>query len=661
MVQHEQRSSTLRNLLAMAALVAADIVVLLLCVVAALWLRYDADNAGLAGSRVLEELSRHALTLAVALGCYGLVFSRLRLYSAAWRFASLEILWSVVVANGLGLLILVSLQALFDRTAAGGMSTFPRSSLLMILVFGTMLIGGMRMAMRVVLQALGRARRAATHNHPAHSRVTRAVIIGAGNDGARLLAALREDGHHGGYEVIGLLDDDRGNHGQYVRGARVLGAVSHIYQLLADNAVDEVLIRIPDAHTERVREIVMACRKQQVRVKVIPTISDVMNGRARAHLEDISVEDLLRRAPVHINISEIGHNLTGRSVLVTGAGGSIGSELCRQILAMNPSRLILLGHGENSLHRIHQELAQRHPEAASRLFVVVASCADDLRIDHVFDHHLPQVVFHAAAHKHVPLMEANIQEAITNNVLGTRNVAEACGRYGIERMLLISTDKAVSPSSIMGASKWLCEELLRALVPAYPGTTYVTVRFGNVLGSRGSVVPVFRQQIQQGGPVTVTHPEMTRFFMTIPEAVQLVLQAGAIGASGDLFLLDMGKPVRIVDLARDMIRLSGLEPDVDIPVTFTGLRPGEKLHEQLSTADELIRPAACEGMSMVQRRHYFTPGEYRDVLKRLQQLAMGENAEDLLDYMGEIVPSFAQQRLLSHTLPVAEGQDVAAR
>jgi FlaA1/EpsC-like NDP-sugar epimerase len=328
---------------------------------------------------------------------------------------------------------------------------------------------------------------------------------------------------------------------------------------------------------------------------------------------------------------------------------------------MNPSRLILLGHGENSLHRIHQELAQRHPEAASRLFVVVASCADDLRIDHVFDHHLPQVVFHAAAHKHVPLMEANIQEAITNNVLGTRNVAEACGRYGIERMLLISTDKAVSPSSIMGASKWLCEELLRALVPAYPGTTYVTVRFGNVLGSRGSVVPVFRQQIQQGGPVTVTHPEMTRFFMTIPEAVQLVLQAGAIGASGDLFLLDMGKPVRIVDLARDMIRLSGLEPDVDIPVTFTGLRPGEKLHEQLSTADELIRPAACEGMSMVQRRHYFTPGEYRDVLKRLQQLAMGENAEDLLDYMGEIVPSFAQQRLLSHTLPVAEGQDVAAR
>jgi FlaA1/EpsC-like NDP-sugar epimerase len=367
-------------------------------------------------------------------------------------------------------------------------------------------------------------------------------------------------------------------------------------------------------------------------------MSEVLEGKASMRLEEVSVEDLLGRPPVAAqNLAD--DYVRGKRVLITGAGGSIGSELCRQVLGMDPAQLILFGHGENSLHKIHQELCARHAHYAERILIVVGSVADEIRVWQAFSEYRPQIVFHAAAHKHVPIMEANVAEAVQNNVLGTHNVAGACGRARVERMVLISTDKAVYPSSIMGATKWLCEETLNALAEKFPATRYVTVRFGNVLGSRGSVVPIFREQIRRGGPVTVTHPEMTRYFMSIPEAVHLVLQAGALGKSRDLFLLEMGTPVKIVDLARDMIRLCGFTPDEEIPIVFTGLRPGEKMHESLTTDESVMEPSSCAGLAYVRRRPHFSPEEFSPILPRLRALAEESDAASLLAYMSELVPT----------------------
>jgi len=326
---------------------------------------------------------------------------------------------------------------------------------------------------------------------------------------------------------------------------------------------------------------------------------------------------------------------------VTGAGGSIGSEVCRQIAALEPAALILLGHGENSIHKIYLELCEHRPAICDRLQMVIASVADEARMNQVFQAYRPNVVFHAAAHKHVPIMETNVLEAAQNNVIGTSIVAELCGRYGVEHVLLISSDKAVYPSSVMGATKWLCERIVRAMVGLYRGTNYVTVRFGNVLGSRGSVVPLFHDQIMRGGPVTVTHPDMTRYFMSIPEAVQLVLQAGAVGKSGELFLLDMGDPIRIVDLAHDMIRLCGYEPDKDIKVVFSGPRPGERLHERLAAEDEVIEPAFCKGLAIVRCSDDFSPTEVMDLLRRTHQIINRGDEDEMRGLLGQVVPQFA--------------------
>ena len=578
--------------------------------------------------------------LAVYLGC----LSAFRLYRYAWRFASLEMIWGIVCANTLGLFGLIVLQTVCDG------STFQRAVLFIIWLTSIFFVGSVRVVLRLInlsrhqgIPALSRLRK--------DIRPIRVVILGGGSDGVRLLSALREDMRIP-YDVIGFLDETPHQNGLYLRGVRVLGTFSHLHKLLADRAVDEVLIRTPKDTGIDIREYVMACRRQQVPVRIIPTLSEQMTKQAHIQLENVSVEDLLRRPPVHIQSHEIDTYLTGKRVLVTGAGGSIGSEFCRQISALRPSALILLGHGENSLHLIQQELLHTHPELATRLHIAIGSVADSVRIAQIFQEFTPEVVCHAAAHKHVPLMEVNPAEAVQNNVIGTQCVAECCGRFQVERMVLISTDKAVYPSSVMGATKWLCEEVVRGQAALYPHTRYVTVRFGNVLGSRGSVVPIFHAQIAHGGPVTVTHPDMTRYFMTIPEAVQLVLQAGAIGESGDLYLLDMGKPVRIADLARDMIRLSGYEPDTDIAIVYTGLRPGEKMHERLASDDERLAPAACEGLSVVRRSNYFSPAEIHHVVQRLRQLAAHDDTTQLLVYLDETVPAFAHQRVLPDQLPI---------
>jgi len=635
----------LRNSTAILILVIIDVCCLMLSLVLAHLLRFDA----LTMSRVLRDnLLPQLPSLTVAVFVYICLFGLFHLYHRAWRFASLEVLWGTFAANTAGLAMLIVLQTLVEG------ETFPRSILALFWMISLLLTGGTRILLRIA----NLSRRYGFDLFRRDINLRRAVILGAAADSARIVSLLREDPRQS-YGIIGILDDEPENHGIIIRGVRVIGRYRRLYDLLAKQRIDEVLIAIPDVEGVQIRELVMACRRRHVAVKMIPGWP-VFEQLPTLRLEEISVEDLLRRSPAKMDLTGLGYYLTGKRVLITGAGGSIGSELCRQIIALNPESMVLVGHGENSIHRIHQELRADHADWTHRLHIAIGSISDSVRMDQIFQLYQPQIVFHTAAHKHVPIMESNVPEAVQNNVLGTRYVAECCGRYRVERMVAISTDKAVYPSSVMGATKWLCEEIIRSYAQAYPDTTFVTVRFGNVLGSRGSVVPIFTEQIKQGGPVTVTHPQITRYFMTIPEAVQLVLISGAVGVTGKLYLLDMGEPVKILDLAHDMIRLSGCEPEKDIPIHFTGLRPGEKLHELLTTSDESIESSPCKGLFLVQRPVYFNASTLHGIIKRLQQFASAGEATQLLGVLEEVVPSFSEYRQ-PMDLPASDGMSLLSR
>jgi len=630
-------------------LMAADACALLLALTLSLVIRFD----DLTFTRLLQDyITPHVLSVTIAIIFYIVLFRLFRLYRHAWRFASIEVLWATVIANTAGLVMLIVVQTVIDG------HVFPRSVLAFYWMTGILLVGGIRIMLRIANLSRNYGF-FALHLFRRDTNLRRVVILGTGPDSARILTLLQEEPQQN-YGVIGFLDDAPEKQGIFIRGVRVIGPYRHLYDLLAKQAVDEVLIAIPGADGAQIRDYVMACRRRQVSVKVIPGLQAALEKAPAIRLEEISVDDLLRRAPITCDLTELGKYLTGKRVLITGAGGSIGSELCRQIIALHPGSLILVGHGENSIHRIQQELLAHHPDWANRLHLAIGSISDNMRMDQIFQTYRPQIIFHAAAHKHVPIMEANVPEAVQNNVLGTRYVAECCGRHRVERMVAISTDKAVYPSSVMGATKWLCEEIIRLNAQAYPDTTYVTVRFGNVLGSRGSVVPIFKEQIKRKGPVLITHPHITRYFMTIPEAVQLVLMSGAVGITGKLYLLDMGEPVKILDLAHDMIRLSGYEPEKDIPIHFTGLRPGEKLHELLTAEDEIIESAPCKGLSLVHRPTYFDALTLQGIVKRLQQSAGAGEVEQLLGILEDVVPSFADFRQPVVTRDVSEHDSVVS-
>jgi FlaA1/EpsC-like NDP-sugar epimerase len=375
------------------------------------------------------------------------------------------------------------------------------------------------------------------------------------------------------------MDDDVSKQGHQLHGVPVVGSLAQLGKLVSEYAVSEVIIALPSARGKIIREIVQASIDAGVRNRTVPGLGEILSGaKAVSALRPIEIQDLLRRDPIETNLDQVGSLVRNRTVLVTGAGGSIGRELCRQLAQLGPTRIVALGRGENSIFELLEEMRSRFSKIPVE--PVIVDVRDEVRLRAVFESTRPYSVFHAAAHKHVPLMEASIDEAVLNNVLGTKNVAELSAEFGVEHLVLISTDKAVRPTSIMGATKRIAEETL-CCVAQRTGRPYVSVRFGNVLGSRGSVVPTFLRQIAAGGPLTVTHPEMRRYFMTIPEAVQLVLQAAALGRGGEVFVLDMGEPVRIADLAADLIRLSGLELGADIEINFTGIRPGEKLYEEL--------------------------------------------------------------------------------
>lgn len=503
-------------------------------------------------------------------------FYQFKLYHRAWRYAGNRELIAIVLANLCGVVLSYMVINNVFQLPYFAKRSMSRGIFVSCFLFDVFLIGASRMFVRW-------AENNSEKRTVQQSKVLRVLIVGAGDAGNIILRDIRQRDNR---KVVGFVDDDDAKWGQIMNGVKVYGGRQDIRSLVKSLRVDEIIIAIPSLEAVAMADLAEICASSGVPVQILPeffTSLDAKDIKVK-DLRPLSIEDLLNRDPVRMNLKEIGSYITGKTVLVTGAGGSIGSELCRQVLRLNPTKLILLGRGENSIYEIHREMSEKAPKGV--LVPYIMNITNREGMEQVYRQYHPQVVFHAAAHKHVPLMEAEPEEAVFNNVAGTLNTAELAGQYGVERFVLISTDKAVNPTSVMGATKRVTEKIGQALNKRYPNTKYMAVRFGNVLGSRGSVVPLFKQQLAKGGPLTVTHEDMKRYFMTIPEASQLVMEAGGLGSGGEVFVLDMGEPVKIMDLAKKMISLSGLVLGQDIEIKVTGLRPGEKLFEELMTAEE---------------------------------------------------------------------------
>lgn len=520
------------------------------------------------------ENGEELLGFVVALALVGKVpvFYLCGMYSLGWRHVGLHDMLLAARTAALGSVLLTLLVFVFGR-----LLTLPPLYVLIPVDFMATLclVGGFRISGRVYAELRN-------GRHSAHPK--RVLVYGAGSAGEQLVRAMQSDVQHT-YQPVGFIDDDVSKVGTTIHGVKVLGTGNDLGRISSAYRVDELLIAIPSADGPVIRDIVRQARGAGIKVmRSVPPLAQLFSRRlGLSELRDLQPEDLLRRKQVTINPSEVKGAIKGSTVLVTGAGGSIGSELCRQLLQFEPAKLLALDREETALFEIGRQLMGQH--GGVDIGLLLADICDSAKIERIFAQHKPQIVFHAAAYKHVPLMEENPSDAIRNNVVGTRIVAEASLKHGVDRFVLISTDKAVNPTSVMGASKRLAENLVREL-NSHDKTKFVSVRFGNVLGSRGSVIPIFKEQLLSGGPITVTHPEMSRYFMTTKEAVLLVIQAAVMGQGGEVFVLDMGEPVNILELARDVIRLAGYEPDVDIPIVFTGIRPGEKLFEDLLTAEE---------------------------------------------------------------------------
>jgi len=555
------------------------------------------------------------------------VFFCFGLYRRFWRYASLNDMLVVGLAVTAASLLLAVATGI--ATALGLIAMFSRAVLLIDWLLSLVLVASVRAAVRILGESASRARgNGLVGLNGRAPREKRVLVVGAGEAGAMVVREMQRNPQ---LEMlpVGFLDDDRRKHGKRIYGTLVMGLPGDVERIAKIGAVDEVVIAMPTASGAVVRSVAERCQALGLRCRTMPGVFELLDGHVSvSRLRQIDISDLLRRAPISGDVDTSSY-VTGQPVLVTGAGGSIGFELCRQVAASRPSRLILLGHGENSL--FDAQVSLRHAFPGLALDVAVADVRDRARVMMLFDQFRPRVVLHAAAHKHVPLMEDNPEEAISNNILGTRNIVDASLAVGVGRLVMISTDKAVSPSSLMGASKRIAESIVRNAA-VRQGAAFVVVRFGNVLGSRGSVVPFFKRQIEQGGPITVTHPEMRRFFMTIPEAVHLVLQAGGLGRGAELFVLDMGAPVRIVDLAQDLITLSGFKP-ADIPIVFTGVRPGEKLEEALWEEGATVEPTVCPNVLRVTESE-LCPG--RDVEVMIDRLVQAASTGDRLHIEAEL-------------------------
>ncbi len=560
-----------------------------------------------------------AILLAVRIGA-GFIFG---IFHRMWRYTGANDLVSLLKATSLSTLIFAAF-ALFAQFEG-----FPRSVFIIDWLASVMLVGGLRFGIRKLREIGGEIR-------AKQGRRARILILGAGDAGESLVREIQRNARSK-YIPVGFLDDDARKRGMEIHGLKVLGPIGDVAEATAHYEIDEIIIAIPTASGAQMRAILERTKPLHAQVRTIPGVDQLLDGRVTvSQIREVAIEDLLGRAPVDLDEDVIGDTIDGSVVVVSGAGGSIGSELCRQICRYRPKRLLLIERTENNLFLIHRELRQLHPELD--LVPCVCDVSDERRVNAVFSDYRPDVVFHAAAHKHVPMMEWNPGEAIKNNVRGTRVFAEAADRHNADRFVMVSTDKAVNPTSVMGVSKRAAEIFVQNL-GRRSKTRFVTVRFGNVLGSAGSVIPIFKQQIADGGPVTVTHPEMTRYFMTIPEASQLVLQAGAMGEGSEIFILDMGEPVKIVDLAKDLISLSGLTPGEDIEIQFTGTRPGEKLFEELSVQEEAADSTRHPKIFIGKVRQY-DDDKVRRGLTDLEAKADDASAADLKALFQALIPEY---------------------
>jgi FlaA1/EpsC-like NDP-sugar epimerase len=569
------------------------------------------------------------------------------LYRRYWRYASIREMLNIVGAT-LTASAILTLLVLGLFLPLGWFERFPRSVLIIDCMLSLIFVGGTRFSVRFLGEVNALRNSNGRSQSDVHAR--RVLVVGAGDAGAMTVREMLANPSLG-LVPVGLLDDNRNKVGMTIHGVPVQGSPKDIPRLVSEQQIDEVLIAMPTAPGRVIRDIVSICQQADVTFKTMPGIHELISGKVSVNqVREVRIEDLLRRTPVRMDGRSAERLLSDAVVLVTGAGGSIGAELCRQVAQYRPSKLLLLGHGENSIHQILLELRQRFPHQT--LHSLIADVRDRDRLNHLLGQYQPRVVFHTAAHKHVPLMEQNVPEAVNNNVFGTLSLLQAVEASDVPHFVLVSSDKAVNPVNIMGATKRVAE-LLVLDAARRTGHAYVAVRFGNVLGSRGSVVPIFQRQIAARGPVTVTHPEMQRYFMTIPEAVQLIIQAAVVGQAGEILVLDMGKPMRIVDLATGLIQLSGLVPGKDIPIVFTGKRPGEKLNEELFAKDEEPRPTRVPKILVARGNNTWDHQSFISHLEELEVLVSGGDSARICAKIQAIVPEYMPQLPQVQTVPGA--------
>lgn len=601
-----------------ALLVILDMLIITVSGFLALYIRFDFQFSKMEMVYVDRELKYLLLSLIITL----LLFVLFKLYRSVWRFASANEFLNVISACSASILIQIVIMSFMKMR-------MPVSYYLMKYVILIVGVGSLRFAYRI-LRMIQEKRMGLRKDSRRNT-----MVVGAGEAGAMIIKEF-QNSRYLDQKVCCVVDDNEAKQGKYIRGVKIMGGRDDIRFLAHELQIDEIIVALPSAPQTQVKEILQICQETGCELKVLPGLYQMINGEISvSKLRKVEIEDLLGREPIKLQVDSVMGYVAGKVILVTGGGGSIGSELCRQIAAHEPKQLIIVDIYENNAYDIQQELKCNYPQLS--LVVLIASVRNTHRMNSIFETYRPDIVYHAAAHKHVPLMEDSPNEAIKNNVFGTYKTAQAADRHGVQRFVLISTDKAVNPTNIMGASKRICEMVIQTM-NKHSQTDFVAVRFGNVLGSNGSVIPLFKKQIEQGGPVTVTHPEIIRYFMTIPEAVSLVLRAGTLAKGGEIFVLDMGEPVKILDLAKNLIRLSGYKPFVDIPIVFTGLRPGEKLYEELLMGEEGLTETENK-LIHIGKPIEFDEERFLEQLRELKKIA-DKDSEEVRQKVQEIVPTY---------------------
>ncbi len=600
-------------------LVVYDIIAVIAASILALVIRFEGNYAAIPKAYIMKSLQYVPVIIIVT----AVVFYGFRLYSSLWTFAGAPELINITFACALSALAQMTVMVLFAVQ-------MPRSYYILYGVALWMLVFLSRFSYRGIRTLIKRQESGAA--------TSRVMIVGAGAAGNLLVKEIRNS-NHVSKRVICIIDDDKSKEGSYLHGVKVMGNRQNIPELVKQYRIDEIIIAMPSAPAKEIKEILDVCKETGCDLKRLPGVYQLVNGEVGiSKLKEVDVNDLLGREPVKVDLSAIMDYVAGKVVLVTGGGGSIGSEICRQVAGHNPKMLVLVDIYENTTYDIQNELKNRFPDL--NLVVLIASVRNTKRMDMIFETYRPDIVYHAAAHKHVPLMEDSPNEAVKNNVLGTWKVVQAADKWKVKRFVMISTDKAVNPTNIMGATKRICEMIIQTYNNR-SRTEFVAVRFGNVLGSNGSVIPLFKRQIEQGGPVTVTHPDIIRYFMTIPEAVSLVLQAGAYAKGGEIFVLDMGEPVKIADLARNLILLSGHKPGEDIQIIYTGLRPGEKLYEEMLMHEEGLQDTENK-LIHIGKPIKMDEEHFMMQLENLKDYVVQEPT-DIRKWVKEIVPTYHPQ------------------